>query len=220
MFEQIRGIDIIFIVLILLILYKLFLTEQRATTIEGMTDLSDEAIQNIGALYKTGDFIVTNLTVTGDATINGKSTLKGALDAKNVPSMNIRSLSSSSLNNTGDANINGKLNVNKSTTINGGCKISGKNPTDNNTTLTIINPSTGSNSHFYYGGKDTYIAGTDNIYVRANKGISSGYGEYKLLMPGKIQKGSKMPMSNLQFIQRWQNQSNFKLDGVYTGGWE
>jgi hypothetical protein len=81
--------DVIFIIIIILLLYKIYLVEEKADSgnssnigtdaIEnfGGTGASIEALQNLASMYESGDFKVTNLEVTGESTLNGDVTMNG-----------------------------------------------------------------------------------------------------------------------------------------------
>jgi len=197
-FDTIEIKEIILILIILLLAYKLWEVESRCDkleryeTIEGLANISDEAIQDIASVYSKDSMSVTNLNVTGKLSVNGESVLNGKLTAKSVPSLSVGSLNVSS-----NATVRGNTTLKNTTThkldVNGGCAINGKHPKYSGATLTVMDPSgKGANSHFYYGGGyDTYIGGGNNLFVRARQ-YPSGVGQKTLLRTGR---SLKMPFN-------------------------
>lgn len=89
-------------------------------SIEGYTsDLSNEAIQNIAAVYNQENMVLSNLTVTGKLTVGGDIACTNATMSNNVQSKN--------------ATISDTLNVNGKTTLQGNdVPLTLKTKTDNN----------------------------------------------------------------------------------------
>lgn len=90
--------------LILVCLFGLyFVLFQYKNTFENMT--TDEALQNISTMYNSGVLKATNLELTGDLKVGGKTILTGIVNANG------------DLNIKGDLNTGKNLNVEGSTTM-------------------------------------------------------------------------------------------------------
>jgi hypothetical protein len=181
--SQIPLKDIFYIIIIILLVYKIYTIEKKTQLIEGMSGaLSDEAIQNIASVYHEGKLKVNEIEVLKKATIIGSATVNGTLNATNIPNLKINNLTAGTLKTTGDTTLN-NLTANGSTTLKKGCNISGQHPADQ-TVLTINAPSGILASHFYWKGNDTYVSGGDGVYVRSRSYPSGNKCKKKIVGKG------------------------------------
>ena len=104
---------IILILIILMFVYKIFI--KKDPVIEGMATVSGvtyEALQNISSMYKNNKLKISELEVTGKATINGQTDMNGILNVNN------RAWIKNNLNIEGDTAINGHATFNNQVNFN------------------------------------------------------------------------------------------------------
>jgi hypothetical protein len=77
-----NTIIFLLVVIIVWLFYLTFRAPSYPSILEGL-DMSDEAIQNLASIYKTGEMEVTNLKVTGNATVTGTLTNSGITNRMN-----------------------------------------------------------------------------------------------------------------------------------------
>lgn len=90
--KYVIALVVVIVIVILIILYITKIIQFEPLTNvsnEHLTNVSNEGLQNLSSMYNSSTLTTSNLNVTNDASINGKTTV-------------------SNLNVTGDASINGK----------------------------------------------------------------------------------------------------------------
>lgn len=89
-----------------LLIIKLYI-DYKYTKAEGFgSSLSDEAVQNLSALYNSSNMTVDNLTITGTLKVQGDSAMKNIV-ANNITSTGITN--TGNISNTGNINSTGSL---------------------------------------------------------------------------------------------------------------
>lgn len=130
--------NVIFIILLLaiiaIIVAKKFISDYK---IEGMT--ADEAVKNVASLYNTTKLTITDLTSTGNTSLNNATVTTGTINAATIPTLNsttgtITNLNATKGNITGGLTVKSGLNADTgtigtttlgSTTINGNLNVTG-----------------------------------------------------------------------------------------------
>ena len=160
-----QFVYIVLIIIIIILAIKVQYLENIVYngSTEHLTSISDsnnEALQNLATAYNSGSMTVTNLTVTGDATVSGNATVGGLTKLKNTQingtTTGTGDANFSTITTTGNATIGGTTTSTGKLTVTGGSDFSGP-------------------SHLF---KDTVNSGTIKIgSFYGNPGISADGGK-------------------------------------------
>lgn len=119
-------LKLIVIIQSLVILYHFVKKRNIKMNIEGFAETIDaEALANLASLYQSGDFKVSNLTVTDKLTVGGDATITGNTKVGGVANITGDTNVGGIANITGNATIGGVANITGNTTIGGSANITG-----------------------------------------------------------------------------------------------